>query len=196
MKIVKNWRIIEKSFRAEGGNFVHIVWKFWISRRMNEKIERNFSTSWGNFREIFLGMYLYIQNVIWETIHKVGKRDFEIFKASHRGETEENSEKKNRLKSSILHPGMTLRYDVLKVEVAKSYVVSRTKSWEFFFRDFHDIAQRRDRGVFWKKYCLKSSILHRGMRFWRSMLQKASFENKAFIIFLSQCVENNLFRLS
>ncbi len=32
--------------------------------------------------------------MICETIHKVGKHDFEIFMASHRGEKEEYSEKK------------------------------------------------------------------------------------------------------
>ncbi len=76
-------------------------------------------------------------DAIWETVHKVGKCDFEIFMTYHRGENEKYTEKK----------------------------------------------------------ILKSSILHQGIMFQRSKLQKASSKKKMFQVFLSWLVENNFFRL-
>ncbi len=38
---------------------------------------------------------------IWETIHEVGKCDFEIFMVSHRGQNEEYSGKKNVTKAQF-----------------------------------------------------------------------------------------------
>ncbi len=52
--------------------------------------------------------YLFSIDVIWETMHKVGKHDFEIFMASHTGENEEYSEK-NYFKSSVLHQGKVFK---------------------------------------------------------------------------------------
>ncbi len=56
-----------------------------------------------------------ICDVIWETMHKVGKHDFKIFMASHRGETEKYSEKKLSQKLNSM-----LRYEIPKVKVAES----------------------------------------------------------------------------
>ncbi len=51
--------------------------------------------------------------MVWQTIHKVGKCDFKIFMASHRGENEEYSEK-NCLKRSILHQGTVFQRSKLQ----------------------------------------------------------------------------------
>ncbi len=57
-----------------------------------------------------------ICDAIWETIHKVGKCDFEISMAPHGGETEEYSENK-KLPQKL---NSAAKYGVPKVKVAKS----------------------------------------------------------------------------
>ncbi len=52
----------------------------------------------------------------WETIHKVGKHDFDIFMVWHSGETEEYSAKNNCPKSSILH--WVMAFQRLKLQKA------------------------------------------------------------------------------
>ncbi len=91
--------------------------------------------------------------------------------------------------SHLKHPPPKLYIYVMRSE--KSYAKSQSRK-NMILRFLRHLTKERPRSIL-KKICLKSSILCQGMSFQRSKLQKASFEKKGFIVFLSQrrCIEYN-----